>query len=702
MSSNAATNRFAAAMKTASNRTTGAKGANQFKSTENLMLDAFLGLKQTSTPEFIKSTIDELVRQLDHIPAAQRGEWVADIFRIWVHKRHPRVGEKEKLLGQRMFLELYNHFPETCIALVEARIFADMAYWKDALRIWSMINETSLTNRQTFDKYNPLIVAIRDSFMEQRSEDLKALDTFLTPGRIRDISKTDMVSRLKAAGAKPPQLTWIGKYCVRETSPENKRLYWFVQDDAGRLLRQSHVSFMLRKSLKSRVGPGQYEAWPAGKSVPFGAKQSWRTLNAKLDEALDVPEVKASLDRLDEIDPSKLPGEFTKRNIKFLLNEKVKKAPTDAEEHSGNRRPDDPSRVDLRVRTRDMFADPSRMNVGTLMPHTIAHSALTAKSRAQIDYHNAAFDKKVLDVRADLDRVRAEMAESARSSTGTDAEVADAIARAMTSGNIIGVADVSGSMETTAGGDAPNRPIDIATGLVSFISCIAREPYRDLAISFTDIPEIFSFKTGDRPLNVRERIQAMMRRVGYNTNFQGMHEELIKLCTTNKVPEDELPVIYVASDMNFDQCDQTMSCQRTYNYTTRRYEAPRGGKSPSSIWESTHQTIEKMWIRAGYKSVPLMVFHNINVSHSGVEATQNYKGVILLTGRSEQVIKLVLYGEAADDAEKEIEVDGVKTTVKVKNVTPYDTFRKAMVGDHFALLERVLKASTESHLRHFS
>ena len=310
MSSNAASNTFANAMASAANHSTGAKGANQFKSTENLILDAFLGLKQTSTPEFIKSTIDELVQQLDYMPIVSRGQWVADIFRIWVHKRHPRVGEKEKLLGQRLFLELYNHFPETCIALVHARIFADMAYWKDCLRIWSMINESTLSNRESFDKYNPLIVAFRDSFMSQRTDDLKALDTFLTPARIRDISKTDMVARLKAPGAKPPQLTWIGKYCVRETSPENKRLYWFVQDDNGRLLRQSHVSFMLRHSLKTKVGHRQYEPWPATKSVPYGAKGSWRTLNAKLDEALDVPEVKASLDRIDEIDPPKIPLEF--------------------------------------------------------------------------------------------------------------------------------------------------------------------------------------------------------------------------------------------------------------------------------------------------------------------------------------------------------------------------------------------------------
>lgn len=702
MSSTAVTNTFASAMTSASNRSTGAKGANQFNSTENLLLDTFLGLKQTSTPEFIKTTLAELVTQINYIPTDQRGEWVADIFRIWVHKRHPRVGEKEKLLGQRMFLELYNHFPETCIALVKVRIFADMAYWKDCLRIWSMINELSLTNRQRFDKFNPLIVAIRESFMSQRTEDLKALDNFLTPARVRDISKPDMVARLKGEGAKTPQLTWIGKYCVRESSPENKRLYWFVQDASGRLLRQSHVSFMLRSSLKTKISPGQYEPWPADKSVPFGAKQSWRTLNAKLDEALDVPEVKASLNRLDEIDPTKLPGEFTKRNIKFLLNEQVKKAPAYHEEDTGNRRPDDPSRVDLRVRTRGMFTDPERMNVVTLLPHTIAYEASKAKSRAQIDYHNAAFDKKVLDTRSEFEKVRLEMAKSARSSAGTESDIADAINRAMTSGNIVGVADVSGSMETTAGGDAPNRPIDIATGLVSFISCVARPPYRDLAISFTDIPKIFSFKTGSRPMNVRERMTAIHRHVGYNTNFQLMHTELISLCTQNNVPEDELPVIYVASDMNFDQCDHTMNRTQSYNYSTRRYETPNGTQSVTSIWESTHQTIEKMWIRAGYKRVPLMVFHNINVAQSGVQATQNYKGVILLSGRSEQVIKLVLYGEAAEDVEKVVEVDGVKTSVKVKNVTPYDTFRKAMVGDHFNLLESVLKESTEGALCYYS
>ena len=255
MSSNAATNAFASAARGAANRDVGAKGADQYKSTMNLMLDAFLGLKQTSTPEFIKSTIDELVAQVGHLHHFKNtGLWLADLFRLWVHKRHPRTGEKEKMLGRHMFLALYDHFPETCIALTHAKIFADMAYWKDCLLIWGMINDLPLSDKAKFAKYNPLIEAFRESMMHQRTEDLKALDNFVKPQRIRDIPKDSLVAMLRADGAKLPNITWVGKYCVRESSAENKRLCWWVHDDAtGRLIRQSHVSFMLRYSLSAEL-----------------------------------------------------------------------------------------------------------------------------------------------------------------------------------------------------------------------------------------------------------------------------------------------------------------------------------------------------------------------------------------------------------------------------------------------------------------
>jgi len=364
---------------------------------------------------------------------------------------------------------------------------------------------------------------------------------------------------------------------------------------------------------------------------------------------------------------------------------------------TGNRRPCDASRVELRKRTRDMFTDPSKMNVATLLPHEIAYSAYTSTSRAKIDYNNAAFDKKAMDMEADFERIRAEMADAA-------AGDADAVAAAMSSGRILGVADVSGSMMTTAGGESPNTPLDIAVGLVAFIARIAAKPYRGLAMSFTDVPTIYDLKVGDRPMTAKESITAMMKHVGYNTNYQGMHKALIKLCVDNSVPESELPVLYIASDCNFDQMDPSINSFNpyNYNYNTQCHTIPPGTKTSAQRWESTHKTIMGMWVKAGYKKVPLMVYHNIHMAQSGVQATQDFKGVILLTGRSEQVIKLVLYGEAAGEVEQEIDVDGVSTTVKVQNVTPYDTFRKAMELDHFALLERVLLGASEGAMKYIT
>ena len=693
--SNAGANAFTTALTNVANITTGAKGANQNASTNNLLLDAFLGLKRTTTTTEVQSIVNELVTQIQLQPETEQGQWIADIWRIWVHKRHPRTGEKEKALGRTMFLALFNHFPNTCIALVKARIFADMAYWKDCLLIWKDIMSLEMTDSYRYEKYNSLILAFRESIMKQRSEDLEALDKFVHPMRIQNIPKDQLVTRLKTKGAKIPNLSWIGKYCVRETSAENKNLYWWVADTTnGRLIRQSHVSFMLRMSLKRKISPGTYEPWGVNESVPFGAKQSWRKLNAKLDEALCVPEVMASLNRIDEIDPTKLPGEFTKRNIKFLLNEKVKKAPNSMEEETGNRRPADLERVELRKRTRDMFTDPSKMNVATLFPHEIAYNAYTAKSLATKDYNIASFDKKVLDMEAEFEKIRQEMALEAEANSD-----AERLKAAMTSGRIVGVADVSGSMETTHGGDAPNRPIDIATGMVAFISRIAAEPYRGIAISFTDKPTIFNLTLGNRHMNIQESMVALHRHVGYNTNYQLMHEELIKLCKENNVPEHELPALYIASDCNFDQMDSTLRQTPTsYNYySSQKPSCPQ--RSSSEIWNTTHKTITQMWIRAGYNKVPLMIYHNINVEKSGFEATQNFKGVILLTGRSEQVLKLVLYGEAAGEVDQDVVVDGVKTTVKVQNVTPYDTFRKAMEAEHFALLESILIESQEGYMK---
>jgi hypothetical protein len=253
----------------------------------------------------------------------------------------------------------------------------------------------------------------------------------------------------------------------------------------------------------------------------------------------------------------------------------------------------------------------------------------------------------------------------------------------MAAGNIVGCADVSASM--TWVDKEPNRPLDIATGLACFISCVASDKFKDIAFSFTTDPYCFSFKRADgSPMNVIERMSAIMRHSGGSTNYAGLHDAMIKLCVDNKVPESELPVLWIGTDGEFDQMGGLTS-----------YYDRSNGMNAVSKWETMHESIEKKWIRAGYSKVPLIVYHNLNSTSNGVQADQNYKGVILLSGRSESVLQYILYGEAAEEETKMVEVDGKQVEVKVSSITPYEVFCKAMENEKYASLEVVLRGSAE-------
>ena len=668
---------FASAVTKRANYVQGDNGALKLKTSGSKFVDAFTNFNKDTPVNYIDSAINDMIREVRSISDPSEKEFAAlNIFRLWVHKRHARDGEKEKLLGYRYFLALYNMFPNTCCAIVEARIFGEIGYWKDGPLIWGLINDMDMPKQTKYDKYNPLIMAIRKSMLDQRSEDLKALAEFVRPNNIRNMSKDQLRAFKSSITKESPSISRVGEWCVRESSPENKHLCWYVADSTGKLHIQSHVAFMIRASLKEKVGT-KTVPWPIEKSVPFGAKKSWRQLNALLNEYLEITETRMASNRWDLVNPSAVPALCSSRNMKALLNEKVKVAPSEYEDETGNRHPDNQMRVDLRSRTRDMFRNPSKMNVGGLFPHLIASQAVKAKSVAVREGKLAAWEKKILDTKEKFDETRARIGD----------DVSE-IAAAMASGNIVGCADVSASM--TWVGAEPNRPLDIATGLTCFISCVASDKFKDIAFSFTSNPYCFSFKRSDgTPMNVIERMSAIMQHSGGSTNYEGLHDAMIKLCVENKVPESELPVLWIGTDGEFDQMGGL-----TYGYSYG-YGNSKQGMNAVDTWETMHQSIEKKWIRAGYHKVPLIVYHNLNSTSNGVQVNQSYKGVILLGGRSESVLQYILYGEAAEEETKMVEVDGKTVAVKVSSITPYEIFCKAMESEKFASVENVLRNSSE-------
>jgi hypothetical protein len=238
-----------------------------------------------------------------------------DIFKLWLYKRHVREGGQEKLLSYKYFLELYELFPETCIKMVH--LFKEIGYWKDIFLIWEIINEMKISDELRYNKYNKLIESFRDCILSQRKLDLRMLKSHIYPNNLGDLDNDMLRTILKSK--EDLNISWVGKYCIREKSTLNKKLYWFIKNDES-LIKQTHVSYMIRGSLKIKGPNGDCE-YPYNKSVPLKTKKMYRELNAKLNVALNIPELLMCSKQFNLIEPNELPYLFKKKNLLALMNE---------------------------------------------------------------------------------------------------------------------------------------------------------------------------------------------------------------------------------------------------------------------------------------------------------------------------------------------------------------------------------------------
>ena len=74
------------------------------------------------------------------------------------------------------------------------------------------------------------------------------------------------------------------------------------------------------------------------------------------------------------------------------------------------------------------------------------------------------------------------------------------------------------------------------------------------------------------------------------------------MCKSGSVKEDDLPVIVVFTDGNFDQMDSTLG---GYCYSWE-------DNKNRTTWDTIHQQIVKMWVDAGYTKIPTIVYWNLN------------------------------------------------------------------------------------------
>jgi hypothetical protein len=193
---------------------------------------------------------------------------------------------------------------------------------------------------------------------------------------------------------------------------------------------------------------------------------------------------------------------------------------------------------------------------------------------------------------------------------------------------ILPMVDVSGSMNTPAGGNPNVTCMDVAISLGLYISEKNEGPFKDAFLTFSGKPEL-QVLTG----SLKDRFQQLSRSEwAMNTNIEAAFKQVLDQAVKHKVSQDQMPdKILILSDMEFDQATSTISYW--------------GRNDNTAEWNPTaQQMIEKMYNDAGYK-MPKIVYWNIQSRNGQSPVRFDKQGTALISGFSPAIMTSVIAAE---------------------------------------------------------
>ncbi len=104
-----------------------------------------------------------------------------------------------------------------------------------------------------------------------------------------------------------------------------------------------------------------------------------------------------------------------------------------------------------------------------------------------------------------------------------------------------------------------------------------------------------------------------------NTNLKAVFELILQAAVQNHLPQKELPVLYIVSDMEFDSCTR--------------------GASPTNFEQA-----KKLYASCGYH-LPQVVFWNVQSHNEQQPVKMNKQGVALVSGCTPRIFSQVVEGE---------------------------------------------------------
>jgi hypothetical protein len=188
---------------------------------------------------------------------------------------------------------------------------------------------------------------------------------------------------------------------------------------------------------------------------------------------------------------------------------------------------------------------------------------------------------------------------------------------------VLPVVDVSGSMETAAGGNANVTCMDVAISLGLYISERNVGSFKDAFVTFSESPTLQILKG-----SLNERYNQLARADwAMSTNLESVFKLVLSKAKASNVSEDEMPtMILILSDMEF-------------NSATNSYRS-------TSAWNPTAQEmIRTMYEDAGYK-MPNIVYWNIQSRGDNNKPVHfDTNGTALVSGFSPALLTNLLGGK---------------------------------------------------------
>jgi uncharacterized membrane protein YgcG len=611
---------------------------------------------------------------------------LVDLFVLTFQTRDCRGGKGERKLFRVLLLALYEHFPLAVIGALP--LIVEYGYFKDFQGLYEDVMVSPEPAR--FAGLAAAVVDVVVKYLRQDRDILEAAERDMTqPTGLSLAGK--YVPRINEPKRKPnPEPT-------AKANPEPKR-----KPKRPQLCRASEASSAaLIAGLASSAAPtttarglqldfaravrDQLFTDPLTGARPADASRQYRKLLSRLNEQLRTVERLMCTQRWDEIEVKCIPSQCLKRNRDAFL----------FEDKSGNIR--DPTN-DVRVALRQRLLDPkAAVNIkgGQLHAHQIVHQCMKGVSEGAAKVLEAQWQSIVRTVQRDIDEFAQQQqaaASSSASSTagggggaggvaagggggaaggGGGAAAADASTKkskpTFSLGQLVALVDVSLSMAGT--------PMQVAVALGLLVSQLATPLFRGRVLTFESTPRWHQVEGADVVAKVKNLLRAPW---GTSTNFAAAMALILKAVEDLAMRTKQMPVVpdlIVFSDMQFDAANE-------------------GG-----VWDTAHETICRNFADLGQRlraagvaglsaddgplQPPVITFWNLKEETTGMVARADTKGVRLLSGFSQSLLKLVLAGvlPEASDADANLDaVDPLSTLRAALDDQRYDAVRVYLAG----------------------